>query len=111
LPRRNIRSPRRNGRNLRVKLKGVEPHNEYNNILSRGDNITNREEIMLMQTLFLIPEVGEKAEVESSHVSHVERMDIKQLTVQTEKGMEEKLTSPKHRSAILKMKTPKQEGH
>jgi hypothetical protein len=28
LPQRNIRSPRRNGRNLQVKLKEVEPHSE-----------------------------------------------------------------------------------
>ena len=110
MPRRNIRSPRRNGRNLRVKLKEVEPHSEDNNMLSRGDSIMNSEEIMLMQTLFLVPEVGEEAEVESSHVSHVERMDIKQLTVQTGKRMEEKLTSLKRRGVMLRMKTRKVEG-
>jgi hypothetical protein len=55
-------------------------------MLNRGDNIMSREEIMLMQTLFLVPEVEEEAEVESSHVSHVERMDTRQLTVQIKKG-------------------------
>ena len=47
---------------------------------------------------------------ESSHVSHVERMDIKQLTVQTGKRMEEKLTSLKRRGVMLRMKTRKVEG-
>jgi hypothetical protein len=64
LPKRNTRSPRRNGRNLRVKLKEVEPHSKDNSMLSRGDNIMIREEIMLTRTLFLIPEVGEEDEVE-----------------------------------------------
>ena len=92
-------------------MREVEPHNEDNNTLSRGDSIMKKEGIMLMQTLFLVPEVGEEAEVESSHVSHVERMDIKQLTVQTGKRMEEKLTSLKHRGMMLRMKTQKVEGH
>ena len=78
--------------------------------MNREGSITSSEEIMLMQTLFLIPEVGEEAEVESSHVSHVERMDIKQLTVQTGKRMEEKLTSLKRRGVMLRMKTRKVEG-
>jgi hypothetical protein len=64
LPRRNIRSPRRNGRNLRVRLREVEPHSKDSNMLSRGDSIVNREGIMLMQTLFLVLEEGEEAEVE-----------------------------------------------
>jgi hypothetical protein len=51
----NTRSPRRNGRNLRVKLREVEPHSKDNNMLSREDNIMSSEEIMLTQTLFLIP--------------------------------------------------------
>jgi hypothetical protein len=33
-------------------------------MLNRGDSIMNSEEIMLMQTLFLVPEVEEEAEVE-----------------------------------------------
>jgi hypothetical protein len=64
LSKRNIRSPRRNGRNLRVRLREVEPHNKDSSMLSRGDSIVKREEIMLMQTLFLVPEEGEEAEVE-----------------------------------------------
>jgi hypothetical protein len=34
---------------------------------------------MLMRTLFLVPEVEEEAEEESSHVLHVGRMDIKSV--------------------------------
>jgi hypothetical protein len=64
LPRRNTRNPRRNGRNLRVKLKKVEPHNEDSNMLSREESIQRKMEIILTQTLFLVPEVGEEAEVE-----------------------------------------------
>jgi hypothetical protein len=63
LPRRNIRSPRRNGRNLRVRLREMGPHSE-NHIPSKEDSITSSEEIMLMQTLFLVPEVEEEVEVE-----------------------------------------------
>ena len=33
-------------------------------MLSRGDSIMSREEIMLTQIDFLVPEVGEEAEVE-----------------------------------------------
>jgi hypothetical protein len=110
LPKINIRSPRRNGRNLRVKLRKVEPHSEDNNMLSREDNIMSSEEIMLTQKLFLIPEVGEEVEVESSHVSHVERMDTRQLIVHIGKMMEEKLTSLKRKDMMLRMKTQKVEG-
>jgi hypothetical protein len=39
--------------------------------------------------------------VESLHVSHVERMDIKPLTVQTGNQTEEKLTSLKRRGMML----------
>jgi hypothetical protein len=80
LPKINIRSPRRNGRNLRVRLKEVEPH-RGSHTLSRGDNIPSRVAVMLMRTLFLVPEVGEEVEEESSHVLHVGRIDIKPLTV------------------------------
>ena len=80
-------------------------------MLNREDNIMSREEIMLMQTLFLVQEVGEEAKVESSHVSRVESMDIKKLTDQIEKRIEEKLTSLKHKGVMLRMKTPKQGGH
>ena len=81
MPKKELRSPRRNGRNLRVRLKEVEPHSKNNNMLSRGDSNLISEEIMLMQTLFLVPEVGKEAEEESSHVSHVERMDTNPLIV------------------------------
>jgi hypothetical protein len=64
LPRRDTRSPRRNGRNLRVRLREVEPHSEDIHMLNKEDNIMRKREIMLMQTLFLIPGVGEEAEVE-----------------------------------------------
>jgi hypothetical protein len=64
LPRRNTRNPWRNGRNRRVKLREVEPHSEDNHMLNKEDSIQRKREIMLMQTLFLIPEVGEEAEVE-----------------------------------------------
>jgi hypothetical protein len=89
----------------------VEPHSKDNNMLSKEDIIMSREEIMLMQTLFLVLEVEEGAEEESSHAIHVEKMDIKPLTVQTGKRTEEKLTSLKHRGVMLKTKTQKQEGH
>ena len=66
---------------------------------------------MLMRTLFLVPEVGEEAEEESSHVLHVGRMDIKPLTVQTGKWTEVKLTSLKHRSVVLRTKMQTAEDH
>jgi hypothetical protein len=110
LPRRNIRSPRRNGRNLRVKLKEVETHSKDNNMLNRGDSIMSREEIMMMQIPFLVPEVEEEAEVESSHASHVERMDTRQLIVHIGRRIVEKLTSLKHRGEMLKQKTQKAEA-
>jgi hypothetical protein len=56
LPKINIRSPRRNGRNLRLKLREVEPHRE--------GRIMSKEEIMLTTTLFLVLEVEEEEEVE-----------------------------------------------
>jgi hypothetical protein len=64
LPRTNIRSPRRNGRNLRLTQREVEPHNEGSNMLSKDDSIMRREEIMLMAILFLVLEVEAEEEVE-----------------------------------------------
>ena len=63
MPRINIRSPRRTGRNLRLELREVEPHSEGNMLNGEGI-ILSREEIMLTITLFLIIEVGEEEEVE-----------------------------------------------
>jgi hypothetical protein len=104
LPRINSRSPRRSGRDLRVNLKEVEPHSEDHMLNRKGSKMIS-EEITLMQTLFLIPEVEEEAEEESSHATHVGRMGIKKLTVQTGRKMEEKLTSPRCRGELLKQKT------
>jgi hypothetical protein len=56
LPRTNIRSLRRIGRNLRLELREVEPHRE--------GSILTREEIMLTITLFLVLEVEEEEEAE-----------------------------------------------
>jgi hypothetical protein len=63
LPRTNIRSPRRTGRNLRLELREVEPHNE-GNMLNREGNILSKGEIMLTIILFLVLEVEEEEEVE-----------------------------------------------
>ena len=51
-------------------MKEVEPHNEDNNMLNRGDNIMNNEEIMLTPILFLVLEVEEE-ERWSHHVLHM----------------------------------------
>jgi hypothetical protein len=64
LPRIETRSPRRNGRNLQLEQREVEPHSEGNNMLNREDIIMSREEIMLTTTLFLVLEVEEEEEVE-----------------------------------------------
>jgi hypothetical protein len=99
------RSPRRNGRNLRVRLKEVEPH-RGSHMLNREGSIVISEEIMLMKTHFLVPEVEEEAEVELSHVLHVERMGTDHLSVQRKRRTLEKLTSQKLRGVMLRMKTP-----
>jgi hypothetical protein len=65
---------------------------------------------MLIIIYFLVPEVEEEVEVESSHASRVERMDTRQLTVQIGRRMEEKFTSPRHKREMLKQKTQKTEG-
>jgi hypothetical protein len=63
LPRINIRSPRRNGRNLRVNLKEVGPH-RGGHMLKREGNIQSRMEDMLTTTNFLVLEVEKEEEVE-----------------------------------------------
>jgi hypothetical protein len=64
LPRTNIRSPRKTGRNLRLVQRGVEPHSEGSNMLNNEGNIMSRKEIMLTITLFLVLEAEEEEEVE-----------------------------------------------
>jgi hypothetical protein len=80
LPKINTRNPRRNGRNLRERLKEVEPYRE-GHMLNNEDNIMNIEEDMLIIIGFLVPEVEEEEEVEKSHASHVGRMGIGRSSV------------------------------
>jgi hypothetical protein len=63
LPRTNIRSPRRTGRNLRLELREVEPRREGNMMNNEG-NILSREEIMRITTPFLVLEEEEEEEEE-----------------------------------------------
>ena len=63
MPRINIRSLKRTGRNLRLELREVQPHSE-GNMLNREGIILSREEIMLTIILFLVLEVEEEEEVE-----------------------------------------------
>jgi hypothetical protein len=79
-------------------------------MLNREENIQRREEIMLTQTLFLVPEVEEEEEVASSHVSHVGKLGTGHLSVQRRRRTLGKLTSSKRRSRMLKQKTQKTEG-
>jgi hypothetical protein len=59
----------------------VEVHSEVSTLNSEGSR-QNKAEDTLTRTHFLVPEVEEKAEAESSHVTHVGKMDIRQLIVQ-----------------------------
>ena len=63
MPKREQRIPKRNGRNLRVRWKEAEPHKGIH-MLSREGNKMINEEIMLMQTLFLVLEVEVEGEEE-----------------------------------------------
>jgi hypothetical protein len=63
LLKKNIRSPRKTGRNLRLAQREVEPHKE-GHMLNREGSIMSKEEIMLTTTLFLVPKVEEEEEVE-----------------------------------------------
>jgi len=64
LPRTNIRSPRKTGRNLRLVQRGVEPHSEGSNMLKNEGSIMSKKAIMLTITLFLVLEAEEEEEVE-----------------------------------------------
>jgi hypothetical protein len=63
LPRTNTISLRRNGRNLILVQREVEPHS-VGHMLNREGSIMNREEIMLTTTIFLVLEAEEEEEVE-----------------------------------------------
>jgi hypothetical protein len=109
LSRINTISPRRNGRNLRVRLREVVPHRK-DHTLNKEGSIMSRREIMLTKILFLVLEVEEEAEVELSHVSHVGRMGTGHLSVQRKRRISEKLTSQKRRGGMLREKTQKVKG-
>jgi hypothetical protein len=111
LPRREFRSPRRNGKDLRVRLKEVEPHSRGSHMLSREDRKMISEEIMLMQTLFLVLEVEVEEEEELSHVSHVRRMGTSHSSVQRRRRIQENLTSLNRRGEMLSLKMQKAEDH
>jgi hypothetical protein len=112
LPKKEFRSPRRIGGDLREKMREVEPHRRGSRMLSRGGSqMISKVADMLMPTPFLVLEVKEEAEEESSHVSHVGRTDIKPLTAQIGKGIEEILTSLRRRGMTLKMKTLEAGSH
>jgi hypothetical protein len=89
-------------------LKEVGPHRE-GHVLNREDNIQSRGEIMLTQILFLVPEVEEEEEVESSHASHVEIMGTSLTSVQRKRRTLEKLTSLKHRGEMWRPRMQKVE--
>jgi hypothetical protein len=55
------RSPRRNGRNLRLKLREVEAHSE-DDMLNKEEKILSRQEIMLITILSLVLEEEEEVE-------------------------------------------------
>jgi hypothetical protein len=79
----------------------VEPHRE-GHTLNRENNIQSRAKDMLITTCFLVPEVEEEEEVESSNVSHVERMGRSPMSVQRKRRTLEKFTSPMHRGMMLR---------
>jgi hypothetical protein len=101
LPKKEFRSPRRIGEDLREKLKEVEPRSRGSKILSRGDSDRISKEIMLMQIHFLVPEVEAEVEEELSHVSHVVKMDIRPWTIQRGRWTEEMLTSLKRSRGVM----------
>jgi hypothetical protein len=60
---------------------------------------------MLTTTLFLVLEVKEEEEVESSHASHAKRMGTSHMSVQRKRRTSRKLTSQRHRGGMLRPKT------
>jgi hypothetical protein len=80
-------------------------------ILSRGGSKMISKEDMLTRIHFLVPEVEAEVEEELSHVLHVVKTDTKPLTVQTGKWTEEKLTSLRRRSVMLRVKMQTAEDH
>jgi hypothetical protein len=64
------------GRSLRPGWKEVEVLNEASTLNSEG-NRQNQTKDTLIIVLFLVLEVEEEAEVESSHVTHVGKMDMR----------------------------------
>jgi hypothetical protein len=104
------KKPKDDWKNLRLEPREVEVHSE-GNMLRKENNIMNRAEDMLIITCFLVPEVEEEEEVESSHASHVERMGTSHSSVQRKRRTLEKITSPKHKSGMLRPKMLKAEGH
>jgi hypothetical protein len=109
LPKIGFKNSRTTGKSLRLEQKEVEVHSEDIMLNNEGSR-QNRTEDTLIITHFLVPEVEEEVEVESSHASHVERMDTRQLTIQIGKRMEEKLTSLRPRGKMMRWKTQKMEG-
>ena len=98
------------GRSLRPEWKEVEVLSKASTLNSECSR-KNRVEDMPMLILFLVPEVEEEVEEESSHATHVGRMDTKKLTIQTRRKMEEKLTSPRHKGKVLRQRMMKVEYH
>jgi hypothetical protein len=90
-------------------LKEVEPHSEDSHMLNKEGSIMISEEVMLMQTHFLIREVEEEAEVALSHVSHVGRMGTGHSSVQRKRRTLEKLTSQRVRGMMPSLKMQKAE--
>jgi len=111
LPKKEFRSPRRMGEDLREKLRGVEPHSRGSKILSRGGRKRNSREDMQMPTHFLVPEAEEEAEEELSRVSRVVKTAINQWIVQRGKWTEEKLTLLRHRGVTRMAKMLTVGGH
>jgi hypothetical protein len=108
---RELRSPRRIGKNLKGKLRKVEPHSRGSRILSRGGSDRISKDIMLTPTLFLVPGVEEEVVGESSHALHVGKTDIKPLIVQRGSWTEETLMLLRHRGVMPKVRMLEVESH